>query len=88
MMLRYDSLLWQCTLAAGIWFIPQDVAAISAFLLYGRSKSRTINQPVYVDNIDTAANEYFKRKGLDPTKMIMMRKSSKITEIRYGEMYK
>ncbi|KAF4710144.1 hypothetical protein FOZ62_017096, partial [Perkinsus olseni] len=81
MMLRYDSLLWQCTIAAAIWFVPQDIAAVSAFLLYGRSKSRTINQPVYVDNVDAAANEYFQRKGLDPSKMMMVRKSSKVTEV-------
>ncbi|KAF4652374.1 hypothetical protein FOL46_009765, partial [Perkinsus olseni] len=55
---------------------------------YGRSKSRTINQPVYVDNVDAAANEYFQRKGLDPSKMMMVRKSSKVTEVKYGDMYK
>ncbi|KAF4745749.1 hypothetical protein FOZ63_018366 [Perkinsus olseni] len=88
MMLRYDSLLWQCTIAAAIWFVPQDIAAVSAFLLYGRSKSRTINQPVYVDNVDAAANEYFQRKGLDPSKMMMVRKSSKVTEVKYSDMYK
>ncbi len=66
---RTDSLLVQCMIAAGIFFVPQDAAALGLGFLIGRANSRNRNAPGNVQDPKQAIDKFLSSRGLDESKV-------------------
>jgi hypothetical protein len=55
--------------AAAIFFVPQDAAALGLGLLLGRANSRNINAPSNVTDPQKAVDNYLKTRGIAPDKV-------------------
>ena len=84
--IRSDSLLVQCLIAAGIWFVPQDAAAVTLGLLYGRSNSRNINAPANVSDPDKAVSKYLASRGISADN-VDISQGSRTWEVKMKTVY-
>ena len=68
---RTDSLLVQCMIAAGIFFVPQDLAVLGLGFFVGRANSRSRNAPGDVQDPKLAIDKFLESRGLDAAKVVV-----------------
>jgi hypothetical protein len=83
---RYDSLLVQCLIAAGIYFGPQDAALGFLAAVNGRAYSNSYNKPVEVSDPQGAIEKFYAKKGLSEADLDVRRGRS--WEVAFAKMYK
>ncbi len=62
-------MLVQCMIAAGVFFVPQDVAVLGLGFLVGRANSRNRNAPGNVQDPKVAIDKFLESRGLDADKV-------------------
>jgi len=63
--MRMDGLMAKVTIALLIFFVPQDAALYALILANGRARSKGINSPQKISNVDDAVEAWKQRKGLE-----------------------
>ena len=86
MSVRYDSLLVQCLIAAGLYYGPQDAALGALAAISGRAYSNTYNKPVEVTDPQSAIETFYSKKGLNENDLSIKRGRS--WEVSFAKMYK
>lgn len=84
---RYDSLLVQCMIAAGLYFGPQDAALGLLAAVSGRAGSNSVNKPSDIADPSSALEKFYAKKGLSNNDL-RVSQGSKTWEARFVNMYK
>jgi hypothetical protein len=84
--IRTDSLLVQCIVAAGIFFVPQDIAILGLGFLLGRSHSRNVNGPVNLGNPQAAVDNFLQSRGLKADQ-VTFSQGSRNWEVQINSVY-
>merc|ERR1712232_269062 len=63
--LRYDSLMVQCTIAAIVYFVPQDVVVLGGLLWNWHATSSAISPKSKQQDAEAALERFKAKKGLD-----------------------
>jgi hypothetical protein len=83
---RYDSLLVQCMIAAGLYFGPQDAFIGALAFLNGRAYSNSVNKPVDVADPTAALEKFYTKKGLNGEDFKV--RQGRCWEAKFTNMYK
>eukprot|EP00927_Polykrikos_kofoidii_P061432 TRINITY_DN5626_c0_g2_i1.p1 TRINITY_DN5626_c0_g2~~TRINITY_DN5626_c0_g2_i1.p1 ORF type:complete len:122 (+),score=10.46 TRINITY_DN5626_c0_g2_i1:81-446(+) len=63
--IRYDSLMVQCTVAAVIYFVPQDLVFLAGLFTAWHNKASTISPCHRQADVETAVEQFKAKKGLE-----------------------
>lgn len=70
---RTDSLLVKCCVAAVIYYVPQDAAALGGAIWLDRQRSKTIGPSRSVSDMEKSWDSFLARKGLSEKDFDMKR---------------
>ena len=83
---RADSLLVKVTIAAAVYFIPQDAVALGLYALSGRAKSRNVNAPAVLSDPKTELGNYLKARGLEEDQ-VHVKEGRSLWEVKLNSVY-
>ena len=83
---RYDSLLVQCMIAAGLYFGPQDAFIGALAFISGRAYSNSYNKPADVAEPSGALEKFYAKKGLSSDSFNVQ--TGRSWEVKFANMYK